>query len=365
MQVLVPKRNFFAKLLGTTLFALTLSLGANAMQQDKKAKKVTKTAPVEQCDTTQAGQSDCGQTGQLPDQVDAGQTGQLPVQVDVGQTGQLPVQIDVGQGQVGKVADKFSQMDIGQAASSSSSSSQQQCGFQAPSQFSNQCGDVTWLQTHHQSVQSWNCAKQYAHGHVGSRLQWQKSNWQDACSQDVDFDRINLNQSKWNNVSFKGHWGRVHLDDSVVLGSTLSGRFVHSTFNRTHLVGVTFANAEFRDVDAYGAHFEGVTFDHVDLDSKHGFRNNFDGATFKDVKFIKTKIKGTTFRDTHFDNVTFECSKIKKHYNNFADANVKMQDGQWVKLSGTHLKAMGARLKKCQESQINLSALVHSVFYGL
>jgi uncharacterized protein YjbI with pentapeptide repeats len=171
-------------------------------------------------------------------------------------------------------------------------------------------------------------------GHRVTYLNWGGITWNDIMLERMKIKRVNAFGVVWDNVYFGGQFKHLYFNNGNIQNSTFTGRYKDVDFKRTLLQNVVFLNARF--------------------EQKHLKHSNFDGATIENVSFRNCSFSGTTFRDAFLKNVTFDCSSIKET-TYFSDANF-WNGTKWVKLTGDHLKQLGADLTRCKQNALNTSA---------
>jgi hypothetical protein len=374
MKVLVPNRSFIANTLGAMLFALTLSFGANAYQQDYSQQTQQFAADEKEIKDYHEGEqfaektNDCHEDEQFGQetkdchdseqffqenkgchkgeqfisdqfQPDSKKNFHSQISMDQTQTLQTSCNNSFGGGYYNNDS-----LDEYYDHSSSSDSSSDEDGFRTScgayfglEKWETDCTDKHYLRNQIKSNQrrltSFHANKQYAHGRHMHRKDWDNLQWSNVKIDEADFSRISAHKAKWFNVKVSGNFNLVHFDNADIKNTTFSGRFHDTDFKEAQLKNVKFEWADFR----LASH-----------------SSNFDGATLENVQFAHCDLNSMTFKGAKLHNVVLDQSRIN-NYSFLRGAKIKNRKGHWKEIKSKHLQKLAYYNRNNKSKNINLN----------
>ncbi|HXW52893.1 MAG TPA: pentapeptide repeat-containing protein [Myxococcota bacterium] len=394
MQVLLPNSSFFAKMLGATLLALTMSFAAGAMNQGQDQSQGKNLKPIKkgECATAPASKSCPSQLSsqaqvQAPSKVvqapaKTSQAQALPK--SFGQTGAQGFgfqcddeddddcsddcdddddqdQKSQSQGQYNQQKFKSTQnvpslgnTSFGPSAPTTSTATTTACptlstcnSYVAASAFGANIAPqaLTTIATAGKPFASvvgpkkvavgWHVKGEKIYGKTGYDS-WNESQWTDVRAENINWQNIDAWAANLQNVYVSGLIKHFNFFKATISNSTFAGKFADFDFRGTKLSNVVFTGKF--------------------MSSKSGKYSNFDRATLDGVAFVNGDMKKATFKGTKFKNVTFPCTQVHGSVS-FENADFWDERQQkWVKLSGEHLSAMGAILSDGHRKALNKEA---------
>lgn len=276
----------FKKISSSTLLAMALSLGTNAMDQGQSQSQCGKSIKVEKC-------AKKAEKCSISEKASKGCA-------DQAQDCDLSKSVAIDQ-----IDDQCSDQNIvvEQQTHCGASITQEQCATQLGSQesleqaiISNKGLSGIFAQGHR--VRS---------HHMQHRVNFTQQNFQNDCFSDVNMTKVDFSQGNFNNVAMGGQFSKVKFKGANIQNSTFQGQIKGVNYAGSTMTNVDFRGAVFGTaghLNHVHTSFEGATLENV----------NFAGATFNNqVSFNGAILKGkVSFEGAiNAQNILLEGAKVQ------------------------------------------------------